>query len=744
MAGTKSGFVFPVVLVSLAIFAIVGMTMMFSGTSEYQQTAVVTHGLVANQLAQGVLEEMRAIVYDRVNDVDPAKAVWRQEVIDAAKSSGSGTGKLEKDLKAELPESQSMIDAMKGPSGAGAELLEAKVTFHNFHAIRYATKDTYEVDDVYYHFPGLDAKKPEAPNKRDYIGYYNAQVAVRFGKAKKYFAVTHDVKIIDVSPPAREFCVFAFNVFKQEHEGYLKECLNKGGAMHFYSGDAGRMFIRGPYFLDISDHPKGVGGHKPEKGMGAAPPDPSFCNTNEWWNWTMLPAPHEGLMGGSFNNRSPARPDDTSGTSASFNAFGFDLFNGDPGINMPTGQQWFVGNVAWGKTNFSIWGAPDKGRDYIKFPRCLKNKYNDQGQKTGSEPYEGGLGGLSGGDESSVITCEGDGLIGNYNVAAFKSWEVKIPPVVGAKIKHYSVDVDRSKTVNVPYGFRWEKEREGASGWLSLAIDIISLATIWMGGFGSVATVLMSVGKATLQGFAAGAMAGMLFPATALPPVGVSAADLMRISEYGYWPTNFKPYTRCAVRAYKTLPEAMTAPDQPLLLDGVVMVDNLQMDQTLNYRGKGILSCFTSGTENFDAKLAGGIKRASDDSHATVVFMNSADPLSTEAMLTLGNVGSTDGNDASFMVAGAIMPTGANTVINGNLVCLALNKKHIPDSASLDVFYDTARLTSAEKGGTYDAKAWIIPAVSPKISGFTDRFTVTSTGAITGEGATDLGGFTGF
>ena len=740
---SRWGYMFPVTLVALMIFAIVGVTMMFTGTSEYQQTAVVVHGAVANQLALGLMEEMQAIVYDRVNDIDPAKAVWRPEVIAAAKTIGSGTGVLEKDLKEEVPESKAAIEALKG------ELVLAKVGFRAFHAMKYATENTYDKDAVYYRSPQLDVPPPTAPgnptNPRDFFGSYRLEVAVRFGKALKYYTVCHDLKVIDLSPPAREFCLFAFNVFKQEQEDYLKRCLNEGGPMHFFANDRGRIFMRGPYFLDTSDDPEGIGGKEPERRMGTNPTDVSFFATNKWFNHTALPAPHEGLMGGSFNNRDPGRPEETSKFDVSLNTMGFDFFNGDPGMNMPGGQQWFVGTKGWGTSNFSVFGAPEKGYEFAQIPRCLKNTYNDQGQKTGSAAFPGGISGLSGGNEAEVVQIEGEGLVGKYHVASFSvPFEGKVPPVIGVKMKKYKVEVDRSKPIYVPYGIRWEKEREGASGWVGLIIDIASLVTIWAGGVGGTALqIALTIGKTALQAFAAQSLASMLFPPTSLPPTGVSAEDLLRISENGYWPSNFKPYTRAATRKYETITQALGGEDRPLLLDGTIMVDKMSYDKTLVYKGKGILSCFANGVDSVGADLSMGVKRENEGDHLTVVFMTQSDPTSEEAMLKLGNSGAADPNYATFMAAGGIKPIGPNTTIMGTLVCLALNKDKIDGGSSLDVYYDKQKLAAPDLEGTYDATQWMMTSVSPKISCWSDRFVMTSGGGIGGEDAADLGGVTG-
>ncbi|MBI2944657.1 MAG: hypothetical protein HYY25_10695 [Candidatus Wallbacteria bacterium] len=740
----RGGFMFPVALTALIIFAIVGMTMMFSGTSEYQQTAVVTHGLVANQLVLGLVDEIQAIVYDRVNNVDPNAALWRKEVLQTA----AGLGTLEKPLKDEPLDMKTAITQVKG------ELIDAKVVFMGFRPMKYATKDTYDVDKVYYHKNDLDTEPVTAPGSqmkpRDFTGYYRIQAAVRFGKAVRYYSVVHDLKVVDVSPPAREFATFAFNVFKADQEDYLKTCLVKGGPMNIYANDVGRIFIRGPYFLTIGDNTEGIGGSKPPGDQAKA----TILDAGNWWDWSLLPVYHEGLENGSWNRRDPGRPKKKSASfKLSLNFLGFEG-SSDPGMSIANGDAWYIGTVPWGATNFSIFGDPNSGR-WHGF-RGLKGKEDEKGRPQGMPvAYTEGIGPLMGGAgaEGDVIYCEpkGEGLIGTYNVARFSSWEFKLFFV---KMKGYKVEVDAGKPIYGPFGIRYEKKRQGSGGLLSTIIDVISIATLGFGaatgafanmGAGAIA---MEIGKVGLQAMGAQALASMLNPPTALPPVGISADELLKISEDGYWPPNFKPYPRCASRIYPSLKEAMPTDDKPLTLDGVMMVDKMELDKTLKYRGKGIVACFTSGANAAKATLPNGVMRDTTDqfgldSYLTLAFMSQAEPTSEEGMLELGMPEAGHANEATFMVSGGIKPMGPKTAVEGSMVCLALNKDKIPDGSSLEILYDKPRLTNETLGGQYNRENYLTVCVTPKIAVISDKFVVSSGGTI-GGGDTADGGFAPF
>ncbi len=737
---SRSGMMFPAVLTALMVFGIVGMSLFFTGTSEYQQTAVVTYGLVANQLAMGVIDEVRAVVYDRVNNIDPDVAIWRPEVIQAARAGGT----LEKPLVDELIDSKAAVEEMKG------ELVDAKVTFVGFRPIKYATLDTYDRDNVYYHDSKLDSEPviaPGSPNKpRDFTGYYKIEVAVRFGRALRYYNLAHDLKIVDTSPPAREFPLFAFNVFRPDQEDYLKKSMNEGGPMNVYANDVGRIFIRGPYFLNVGDHKDGIGGSSPP---GEA--KQSILNNGDWWDWSLYPVFHEGLEGGTWNRRDPGRPQSKNKSfKLSLNFLGFES-SGDPGMSMSNGQSWFIGNVDYPQnTNFSIFGDGNAGRWHAF--RGRKGREVD-GKITGEDAYTQGVGPLlsGGGSEGEVVLPEGNGLVASYNVARFSTWTFKI---VFVKFRGYKVKVDRGKTISTLYGIRYEKKRKGANGLVGTILDVVGGVALGSGigglaegaGFGE---IFATVGQSVLEGTAAGAAAGFLFPVDGLPPTGVAADDLLRISEKGYWPPNFKPYTRAATRNYDTVLDALGGEDRPLLLDGTIMVDALDYDQPLRYRGKGILSCFTDGIQSIEAKLPGGVMRDMNDpvganSYLTVAFMTPADPTSDEAMLQLGMPEPGRANEATFMVAGGIKPLQPKTTVQGGLVCLAINKDKIGTGESLEILYDREKLANAALGGTYDREQFVMTSVSPKIAGFSDRFEITSGGGITGEGDAGLDGFAGF
>lgn len=771
---SRCGFFLPTVFVVLIIFVILGLTMMFSGTSEYQQTAVVIHGMKANQMVMAVLEELQTVVYDRVNHPDPTISVWRPAVLSASKNGTEYSEDLTEDAES-LLESRILVEEdLKG------KVRKAKVTFHGWRRIKYSSEDRYDVDDVFYNMEGLDVETPKAPDDR--YGYYTLRVAVEYGKALRSYTVTHDIKIIDVSPPAREFALFNFQPLGEDQRQYTMKDLNEGGDFRVFANGKGRVFIRGPYVLKTSDHPQGVGGWRPEK------KDNTYPLALSWWQWNAAPPFRDGqLQGGLFSSEPPARPKkasdsrirpDISGilgivggaflgplgaaVGSALGSMADDAMRGgDPGFLMPDGEQgWFAGAIPWGQQTFSILGDPEgKVGGQLHLFRGLKNKYDENFRLIGSEPFNGEASGFTGGMGSSVEP-EGGGLLGEYHVVKFNKETKKYIVVTREK---YSTSKQAGRPILAPYGIRFEEKRGsvggGFSAWLSLGIDAImagAMAGAFDAGFGGGEATFSVLGQEAITAGGAEAVAygligtlanqnaaqvfsNQLVATDTIPATGLSAGDLTASFKDGFFPPNFKPYARAATRHYDTLEDAMPADGSPVLLDGVVLVDRLNTDKPLQYIGKGIIASYSSGTdENIEPKIGGPIQRMTEESHLTLAYITGASTdglIDGDAMLELGN----SQNEASIVSSQGVK-SSQQIAIQGNLVTQVMNKSKIPAGGGVHVFYDVDRLFPSD---TSDREDWLMISVSPKVSGWSDKITLGAGGEVV-DGDEDLDPIAGF
>lgn len=189
------------------------------------------------------------------------------------------------------------------------EILEAKARLHGFRRVKYDDKGQFPQGFDYY-----QNAVPFEDNMiwhRDYVGYCTITLHARLRgggsnplNMQRRIQVTHDVKVVDTRPPARNFALFAFRS-TIGHDDRVYKALNEGGQngsfgdngefdpenppsgrLIVYPQAVGRIYIRGPYVLLTEGRTDGRGGDNPMPG----PSYPAGRYSN-WGGWSQVPGP---------------------------------------------------------------------------------------------------------------------------------------------------------------------------------------------------------------------------------------------------------------------------------------------------------------------------------------------------------------------------------------------------------------------------------------------------------------------
>lgn len=189
------------------------------------------------------------------------------------------------------------------------EILEAKARLHGFRRVKYDDEGQFPQGFDYY-----QNAIPFEDNMiwhRDYVGYCTITIHARLRgggsnplNMQRRIQVTHDVKVVDTRPPARDFALFAFRS-TVGHDDRIYKALNEGGAngnvqesgefdpenppsgrLIVYPQAVGRIYIRGPYVMLVEGRTDGRGGDNPM-------PGPSYPGGrySDWGGWSQVPGP---------------------------------------------------------------------------------------------------------------------------------------------------------------------------------------------------------------------------------------------------------------------------------------------------------------------------------------------------------------------------------------------------------------------------------------------------------------------
>jgi hypothetical protein len=780
----------------LAVFAILGITYQWVGTTQYDQTAQAFYNLKAIHLAQAALEEARGVVYDKVNR--PPQAAqdrppeWKEALfkkVDEALSANP-TGTTDAIVFRGGSEWVDLLGAAglveKAPAlardiGGDAAITECKVKFYGFRRIPYNKEASTYDKDAYYQDKDVD-KDAAALVPNDAMGYYTIRAAARSRGHVRTLLATHDVKIVNVSPIAPEFALF--QALEVKNTTHSDTDLNEGGAFRVVPRGWGRVFMRGPYTVDIEGLPEGEGGYGPQDPQDASKPvSNAYLKThaqrNEWSGWALVPNPRAAVAKrqGLIFERPQCRPKArVGGLSTTLQAISSGLIGlgTDPGVFIPENSVWFTGVKAKSDKEFSLIGDP---RGYFQFScfRGKKVRLASGGQPqveaywpTDDNPQSGSRLDLDGqflplptGDDNWYLLPEANlkarlhavrlNQVGfNWRELVSLNWPISLRYNV---VLHDGRNSPGGVATNV-YGMHWEPVR--TRGILGSALDLlIGLSPLTV----LVNPALLVFNVLNPSSFFSGSVP--------LGPGGASGT----VAKHSL-PPNFKGvYARAATRVYRKaariksfVDAARDGRDARLVLDGVLWArEELKLTRPFQYVGKGILGAKPSGgdagsgpgpggTASQDATITGPIvpaKRRDEEvaesglageqateNYLTLVWQGHAENAtggSQMLSLALASGATLNPSTRDYSFDGTIYSThglkseSGEALILGNYVCGVVNKSRTSASSKIVVDYNQDLLrkkrgeTADDTVNRYMKGGWHAVAVSHRVVGYQER-----------------------
>lgn len=741
--------ILPIVLVVFMIMAILGTFLMFSGTSEYSQSALAAYGLRARELAMAGLDESRGWVYDQVNRPGGGTPPLKQQLYDqiAARVQAGDRG----DLLGPIDLGSSAIPwTLALATRSGGRIEKARVVFYGFRKLEYDTTGLFANPSIFYKDPTGTFDRSGVPIPMEYQGYYRIEITARYGDVRRTLTSNHDVKVVMATPFARQFALFSYLPSRSIGPGsppdgsFARNDLNRGGSFKVYPNREGRVFVRGPFVVESEGKADASGGKRP----GVSPWYPH----GSWWRWSGVPAVRDliimrsGLGPISFAN-DPKRPDNNNDSAFLVTIIRM-LFGGlagsiDPGYAALNGQQIYAefrnadGGGAASKT-FSIVGNP-AGSRYSMY-RGLLYRYEENAQATLIPGYDvrrlmgTGFalpGAAPGNDESRwVIEPEGN-LLGVYSRFRYRYWEtpdcgfIPCPPLFG----NYEMRFQGHSLAR--YGMHWEKKY--TQSWLNFFLGSLFLAgRIFLTvAFGFDVTTLMGIPLITPDGFLTGPGLGMIL-GTVGAGIGASLTNPDRPPPLGQpnitatqnvYPPDFRVVARSITRYYTALQAlpSMQLPEPTLTVDGVIGFDDMSTDRSFAYQGSGVIYSDNPAPPTLTAPIAPHPLNMNDR-----VFFHYGGPVeNAHGGNQMLRIRSAAGGGAT--VVGSVYSTqgvepepGHRIQVVGNLTCGFINKSSIPDNGAVDVNYDLDRLQGdrPEDFQRFSNGSWHVISVSHRMSGF--------------------------
>lgn len=427
LSQNRKGVLIPIVMVVLTVFLILIFIMIRTSTETYTGVALINHRLHARMIAFAVVEEAAVLVRQGIahEAISGRKTqLWQRNDILAAIFSQRGEHLI--DIKDQIK----TIDYLYGtvtkdpyelydPGGfSGGErvlsqkketnlpkVLSATVRFHNFKNIQFSHMNIYNNPAAYYINPlGFGS----GPPRGDYFGFYTVEVKVQFGVVEQVLQVTRDVKIVNNEPIARAYAFFSTDPPHLQKQG---SDLNSPGKLYVNAANKGRIFIQGPYIIDVEGAPDGTS-HPEPGGLGY----PAPANNGTWEGFAFLPTPRA-ITTCSAMSSSIDRPDSSSGGGVTI-GIGSDCFafnaGSDPALKaMPETQNYWAASAKLGSQNFSIAGMPNEFRGWQGLV------YRENAASSGQvAPFTGDFNSIKMDLEARI---EGM-LIGRYNMINFQKF----------------------------------------------------------------------------------------------------------------------------------------------------------------------------------------------------------------------------------------------------------------------------------------------------------------------------------
>ncbi|MBI4871742.1 MAG: hypothetical protein HY814_09250, partial [Candidatus Riflebacteria bacterium] len=299
----RRGQLIPMILIALVVMAILGIAVLFTGTSDYAQSALVVYGLKAEQMALSALEEGQAALYEKYNAPVPLPPpAHRVALLDEVRKKSKDQSTV---LELDLLKDGDVARAVAVATNSGGRLDAVTAKFYGFRRLKYqvikgGTDDLFASELIYYHDPTGNFDKSGLQTPEDFVGYYTLTAKATYGKISRELSVTHDIKIVDVCPPARQFAAFSFYSANPEGQGgppadYSTDDLNNGGGLKIFSNGSGRIFVRGPFLIEPEDFPNGAGGRTPPT-CTTFPPEEGLTVREGWHGWAAIPAIRDGML----------------------------------------------------------------------------------------------------------------------------------------------------------------------------------------------------------------------------------------------------------------------------------------------------------------------------------------------------------------------------------------------------------------------------------------------------------------
>lgn len=361
MDRARRGVALPLVAVALLIFVSLGLAFLQTSETGYRMTALSAYRLRLHELLVSGLEEARLRLFEATSRLGDgsgqglADPELRRQLLDAIGTAGGDVSgvELEVDLVPMLPNTGFLAQQ----DGTDTELILAKAKFYGLRPVVYSQSTEFG-KKVEYYYSNLEPFKDEPTLPADYLGYCTVSVVAKHRGVTRSISVTHDIKVVDATPPAREFSLFAWRNTLDDPERMYRALSEGNGKLAIYSNAVGRQFVRGPYFMPIEGRADGLGGVSPT--LGPSHPD----SQRKWYGWSQLPAPRA-LFGqwGRVGADDPVQPSQACCNRCSFSG------TTGPGVGLtastdPAGfgasQPYFCPTVNAGGQKFLPMGEPDK------------------------------------------------------------------------------------------------------------------------------------------------------------------------------------------------------------------------------------------------------------------------------------------------------------------------------------------------------------------------------------------------
>jgi hypothetical protein len=416
----RRGSAIAVVTIVLLIVASLGATFLYTSRGAYRATAQAAYRLRLQIFMVSALDEARArlfqlttpgarglvipdaglrdMILEKIPSPEEPLEAGSQDHVDSPPDLSVVNFKVPLDLyngQDVLWASQAIAfaDVPEGASEAGeVQILEAQARIHGFQQIWY--EDSGGFPKVTDYYQQIDPFKDSQTFHRDYTGYCTITIHARLKtkqlSLERKIQVTHDIKVTDLRPPARDFVLFSYHPTVGDKERIF-DALNKGGhndtgpfdpkkpptgRLVLYPNGIGRVYIRGPYVMLTEGHTDGLGGKAPKSG-------PSYPQGGypDWGGFSQVPGPRGIVLPARFDLAgwetipSPIRPEKgcTSDYSDGSSQVGLPVFSNamdllKSGDSAGFGQSGFILSSSFGpnKQRFYLTGEPqcmDMGLD---------------------------------------------------------------------------------------------------------------------------------------------------------------------------------------------------------------------------------------------------------------------------------------------------------------------------------------------------------------------------------------------